>query len=166
MPDLLTHAAIGALVRSEAPRQGLLWFVVGSMLPDVASRLPALGLVTACGWFDFSVPLPLLEGLSVCHTPLPYLVLCWLLALCLPRAVRAVAWINLSLAGVLHLALDATQRHLGDGYRLLFPLVNTKWELGWIDAEASLRYLPLTGAVVLLALGIRWWRRRRRGGLA
>lgn len=161
MPDLLTHAAIGAMLRARAPWHSMGWFVLGSVLPDLASRLPVLGLVNASSAFGLTVSLPLLEGLSVCHTPLPYLLLCWLVALLVPRAHRAVAWWNLSAAGLLHLALDATQQHLQGGYMLLFPLSITRWELGWVQAETSLKVLPLLAVAVGVVLGVRWWRGRR-----
>lgn len=161
MPDPLSHAAIGALLRARAPAEPLAWFAVGSVLPDLSSRLPTLGLTALSELAGFEIPLPLLAGLSVCHHPLPYLLLCWLVALLLPRAVRLTAGLNLAAAGLLHLALDATQRHLEGGYRLLFPLSSGQWELGWIDADWSLHALPWLLLVVAGVFGVRAWRWRR-----
>ena len=168
MPGLLSHATVGLFIRSRARRSALVWFVVGSCLPDLASRLPGLGLALAAWLVEFEVPLPVLEATGLCHNPLPYLVLCGLVTLCLPMDLRRVAGINLAAGGLLHLGLDTAQSHLNGGYYLLYPFSLERFELGLIESDASLTLLPylLLGAVVLL--GWKLWRSsgNRPGGRA
>jgi hypothetical protein len=165
VPDLLTHAGIGLLVRAGAPRSPLVWFVVGSTLPDLASRLPGLGMVLASWLLGFGLPVNVLEATGLGHMPLPYLVLCGLIALLLPEDLRWTAWLNLSLGGLLHLALDTAQTHLVGGYRLLYPFSMQRWELGLIETEDSLALLPWLALVVAVVLaGRAWWSRRRVSG--
>ena len=160
MPDLLTHAGIGVLLRSRAPRSALVWFAVGSCLPDLASRLPGLGLALLSWLTGVPVSLPVLEATGLCHMPLPYLVLCVLVALLLPRPTRTTAFLNLWIAGWLHLFLDTLQRHLNGGYTLLYPFSLRRMELGLIENDASLRVAPLLALVAVL--GWRAYRGLRR----
>ncbi len=161
MPDLVTHAGIGALLRVRASRSALVWFTVGSCLPDLASRVPGLGLALISWLSGVPIPLPVLEATGLCHIPLPYLVLCALVALLLPRPIRGTAFLNLWAAGWLHLALDTTQRHLNGGYTLLYPFSSRRMELGWIENDASLYVAPLFGVVLLGTFGWRAIRARR-----
>lgn len=161
MPDLLTHTGIGALLRVRRPRTALVWFVIGSALPDLASRLPGLGLALVSWITGIQMSLSVLEATGLCHTPLPYAVLCWLVALLLPRPIRATAAVNLLAGGWLHLALDATQTHLNGGYTLLFPFTLRRFELGWVEADDSLMLAPLFAAALATVVGWRWWRDRR-----
>ena len=161
MPDLLTHAGIGALLRVRATRSPLVWFVVGSCLPDLASRLFGLGIASASWIFDFRVSVSVLEATGLAHVPLPYLVLCLLLALLLPRTLRTVAFANLALGGLLHFAVDTLQTHLNGGYYLLYPFSMRRMELAWIDTADSLEFLPWLAVGVGIAYGVRWWWSRR-----
>ena len=163
MPDLLTHASVGVFVRGKAARRALVWFVVGSCLPDLASRLPGLGLALAAWLLGVQIPLPMLEATGLCHNPLPYLVLSLLVAMCLPAQIRWIAWVNLVAGGLLHLAIDTTQTHLNGGYNLLYPFTLMRFELGWIEADASLSVLPYLATGALFVLGWRIWRFRRSG---
>ncbi len=163
MPDLLTHAGIGVLTRSRARRSALIWFAVGSCLPDLSSRLPGLGLALVSWITGIRMSLPVLEATGLCHNPLPYLVLCALIALLLPEHTRRTAFVNLWLAGWLHLAIDTTQRHLNGGYTLLYPFSMVRWELGWIESDASLRVAPLFAGALVAVLALRGlvaWRAR------
>ena len=167
MPDLLTHAAIGALLRVRASRSPLVWFVVGSCLPDLASRLFGLGIAAASWIAGFRVSVAVLEATGLAHVPLPYLVLCLLLALLLPRSVRSMAFVNLALGGSLHFALDTLQTHINGGYYLLYPISMRRMELAWIDTADSLAWLPFLAVGVGVVYGVRsWWSRRVRTGTA
>jgi len=163
VPDLLTHAGIAVFARFRAPRSALIWFVAGSCLPDLASRLPGLALAMASWLLGISVPLSVLEATGLCHNPLPYLVLCPLVALCLPAQVRRVAFVNLVAGGLVHLALDTAQTHLNGGYYLLYPFTLRRFELGWIEADASMVVLPYLAVGALAMLGWRFWRFKRSG---
>ncbi len=163
MPDLFTHASIGLFARSRAPRSPLVWFVIGSCLPDLASRLPGLGLAALAWLLDLQFPLPVLEATGLCHNPIPYLVLCLLVAMCLPAALRSTALVNLAAGGLLHLAIDTTQTHLNGGYYLLYPFTLRRFELGWIESDASLSVMPYLVTGALGVLGWRLWRVSRSG---
>lgn len=163
MPDLITHAGIGVLLRSPARRSALIWFAVGSCLPDLSSRLPGLGLALFSWLTGIQMSLPVLEATGLCHNPLPYLVLCALVALLLPAHTRRTAFLNLWLAGWLHLAIDTTQRHLNGGYTLLYPFSMRRWELGWFENDASLTVAPLFACALVAVLTVRAlaaWRAR------
>jgi len=161
VPDLLTHAGLGTLLRIRARRSALVWFVVGSCLPDLASRLFGLGIATASWILDFRVSVSVLEATGLAHVPLPYLVLCWFVAMLLPRTLRYVAFVNLALGGLLHLGIDTLQTHLNGGYYLLYPFSVRRFELAWIETSDSLALLPWLVPVVAIALGSRWWVERR-----
>lgn len=163
MPDLFTHVSVGLFVRSRAPRSPLVWFVIGSCLPDLASRLPGLGLAALAWLLDLRLPLPVLEATGLCHNPIPYLVLCLLVTMCLPEAMRRCALFNLAAGGLLHLAMDTTQTHLNGGYYLLYPFTLRRFELGWIEADASLSVMPYLVVGALGVLGWRLWSFRGRG---
>ncbi len=163
MPDLVTHAGVGVLLRARAPRSSLVWFAVGSCLPDLASRVPGLGLALASWLTGLPVSLPVLEATGLCHMPLPYLVLCGWVALLLPARTRATAFVNLWVAGWLHLSLDTLQRHLNGGYTLAYPFSMRRMELGWIENDASLTVAPVLGLALLGVLGWRIARGRPTG---
>lgn len=162
MPDLITHAGLGLLLRIPARRSPLVWFIVGSCLPDVAARLPALTLALASSVFQFSLSQAWMDGTGMLHLPLPFVLLCLLMALLLPLDIRRVAFVNLALGGVVHLTLDLTQYHLNGGYRVFFPFSMSMFELGWISNEASLDWLPYTVPVFALVLLIKVWRENKK----
>jgi hypothetical protein len=171
VPDLLTHALAGYLVRAApgglrpgASRPGsrgalprpVLWFVAATLLPDVAAQglytLPAI----ARRVFHLHPPAWMDNGAYVFHTPLAYALLCGFLTLLAPIGWRRRLFPALVGGGWLHLALDFLQRHLGPApYHPLFPLSNWAWEAGWFWTETSLWAVPVLAAAAL------WVARRR-----
>ncbi len=168
MPDLLTHAAVGSMLGVAARRRVLVWLVVGSVLPDVISRLPGLAMALASRTTGLPVSYELLQAVGLGHVPLAVLAVCLIIALLLPAPVRSAAFLGLTSGALVHLALDTAQAHLVGGYMLLYPFSTRLFELGLMDAEASLDLLPWTMALAAAALGLRRvirsrWRRPSAG---
>ncbi len=162
MPDLITHAGVGLLLRLPARRSPLVWFIVGSCMPDIAARLPALSLALASAVFGFEISEVWLDATAMLHLPLPFLLLCLLVALLLPISIRRVAFRNMALGGLVHLAIDLTQYHINGGYRVFYPFSMEMFELGWISNEASLDWLPYSAPLFALALLVKiGWEKRQ-----
>lgn len=158
MADLISHSLLAYAVAARAPTpRASLWFVAGTVLPDAISRLPALALHGVADLASIDVPDPLFLGFDVLHTPVPYLLLCWLLALLAPAASRFLLFRCLALGGALHIAVDVLQRHLGGSYRLGYPFTLRSWEAGVFWTEDSIYAIPV---LVPLALAVGVWRRR------
>lgn len=156
MADLVTHAAVGALVKAASRGPHAAAFIAGNMLPDILSRLPALVL----GYIHQHVPLPhlLLYGWNPLHMPAGMILAAWLLALLFPVPIRRGVFLNLLGGMALHLGLDLLQSHLGVGYALCFPLSHTTYELGWIGSEAT---VPVALPLALFSWLVWRWRRRK-----
>lgn len=155
MADLVTHAAIGTLLKAATRGPHAAAFIAGNMLPDILSRLPALVL----GHLHKYVTMPpmLLYGWNPLHMPAGMLLTAWLLALLFPAPSRRGVFWNLLAGMALHLGLDLLQSHLGVGYALCFPFSHSTYELGWLGSESTVPFaLPLA-----LISGLVW--RRRRG---
>lgn len=162
MADLLTHVLVGHICKrlSPWPAEGVL-FAVGSVLPDLAGRVPRIALDLLDPTGAWALPPMAFDVWSATHTPLTYLVLCLLLALWCPLSWRHVVWRNLALGGLLHLGLDFFQTHINPAtYRYLFPFSFAGWELGWVGTEESLAWIPWLVPVALFAEGRYRWRRR------
>lgn len=163
MPDLATHTLLSYLLAaSERRRRALLLFLAGSVLPD-AVRIPAVatvflrripGLGEGAG---YDLPASFETGLFVFHSPIPYALLCWGLALLFPPPDRWIALSRLVLGGWLHIACDLLQWHIGPGaYFPTYPIGRRSWELGLIGTEDSLYAIPV------LAVAALWVAIRRR----
>ncbi len=155
MADLITHAAVGLLIKAATGRRHAAVFVAGSLLPDVLSRLPSMLMSAARDVVD--VPVLLIYGWDPLHMPAGMVVVSWGLSLLFPEPERRGVFVNLLAGMLVHLALDMLQSHLGVGYPLLFPFSTHAFELGLIGSEATVPFaLPL--AAVAAAL---WWRQWR-----
>lgn len=151
MADLLSHGLVGWIAGARSlDRVGLGWLVAGTVLPDLASRVPRVALETmgvhgliSGGAFWRRVSL----GLELPHTPVGVVLVAVFVAAVLPSnwsmpsARRRIAML-LAGGGALHLLLDLLQEHITPGYHLLYPISATTWELGWLSTEASLAALP------------------------
>ncbi|MCB9777615.1 MAG: metal-dependent hydrolase [Alphaproteobacteria bacterium] len=165
MADLLTHAAVGLLLKrgQHAARQRtgaadrplhLASFVAGNLLPDLLSRLP-VAITSQLHSHGLKLPPVLLHGFGPLHVPAGMALASLALSLAFRREQRAAVFGNLFVGMLCHLALDLAQSHAGAGYLVAFPLSKTPWELGWIGTEAT---VPVAIPLLLLAL---WsWRGR------
>ena len=155
MADLLTHGAVAVIAKA-----GIGWrmpavFVAGTILPDVASRVPAMSL----GFIHVHVtPIPqwMLFAWEPMHQPLGMLLLAYLISMFFGVAKRPAIFMNLLGGMALHLLMDLVQSHHGAGYMLGFPFATGSFELGWIGSEAT---VPVSLPLCVLA----WWLVRNRG---
>ena len=144
MADLLTHGAVAVLVKGATGWRMPAVFIAGTILPDVASRVPSIGL----GYIHVHItPIPqwLLFAWEPMHQPLGMVLLAYLLSMLFHATVRAVVCLNLLGGMMLHLLLDAFQSHSGAGYMLAFPFSTSTFEFGWIGSEATVPFsIPLS----------------------
>ncbi len=158
MADLVTHMATGLLVKAATRRGHTATLVLGTVLPDLIARAPALVLarVREAG---APIPEPLVHAPAVAHMPLGMLALATLLALLFHEPDRREAWRNLAGGLFLHLAVDLLQDHMGVGYMLLYPFTTWDFEFRLVSTEATVLWAPWLGP---LSVGLWWW--RTRGG--
>lgn len=162
MADLVTHACTallpGAFVRSR-------WIgvvTVGTVLPDVLGRVVPLGL-ERLQLLGAPIPPAAIPAFGPLHGVVGSALTALFVALWFVPGRRRGAFLALMLGVALHLGVDVTQFHHGQGYPLAAPLDWTPFELGWIGSEATVPYaLPLL-ALTGLAWSFRWWRDRAGG---
>ena len=136
MADLLTHGAAAVLVKAGTGWRYPAVFVLGTFAPDLASRVPAIGLgLVHAHWY--ALPTWLTHGWQPLHQPLGMLVLAYLLSMFFRVQERVAVFTNLVGGMTLHMVLDVLQDHHGVGYLLGFPLWEGDWELAAIGSEAT-----------------------------
>ncbi len=174
MADLITHSCVALLwkVASTPGRppsanrwrlpNGVATFVLGTCLPDLLGRVPAMALTTL-RWQVPAIPEWTVYLWSPFHVPVGILVMSVLAAQAFPTRERRRTAIQLAGGGLLHLAVDVLQTHLGIGYLLLFPFSMWDFELGWIGSEATVLVVPFLLPLTMFACWARWWRRRLSG---
>ena len=161
MADLITHAC-SALIPGAFVRSRLLGpVVIGAVLPDLVSRFPAtvLDMLREGG---LSIPGWLLMPWGVLNEPIALVLVFLLLAQAFRPIDRWVVFRGLLVGCVLHVGLDVLQDHHGDGYQLLFPLSHARFELGWIDSEATVSWAPWLALITAGLWAARWARSRQR----
>lgn len=164
MADLVTHACTallpGAFVRGRAAR----WLgvvTVGTVLPDVLGRVVPLGLERV-QLLGLPVPVAAIPAFGPLHGVIGSGLVALFVALWFAPGRRRAALLALGVGVALHLLLDVTQFHHGQGYALWAPVSWSTFELGWIGSEATVPWaLPLL-AVTAAAWGVRWARERGR----
>jgi len=153
--DLLTHGAVAVLVKASTGWRRPAVFVAGTLLPDVASRVPSIGLGLVHVHL-MRLPEWMLFAWEPLHQPFGMALLAYLLAMLFPVAIRVSIFTNLLGGMALHLGLDLMQSHHGAGYMLAFPFDMGSFELGWIGSEAT---VPFALPLCLLAF---WYGKRRQ----
>lgn len=150
MPDLVTHTALPWLLGRRFVSTGrLLLVALGAQLPDLMSRVP--GLFVDQARHRFFEPAHSLPGT---------LLLALLVAQVFARDLRRAAFWCLWIGCLTHLALDAMQHNLRGSYHWLLPFSAWHGQLGWMEIEACVPWVPLQiAAVVALEVA----RARRRG---
>ena len=152
MADLVTHAAVGVLLKAATSRTHAAAFIAGALLPDLLSRLPSM--ICSAARVIVDVPSLLIYGWDPLHTPVGMLLSAYAISLLFVAEQRVGIFWNLLGGMLLHMAIDLLQSHLGVGYPLLFPFSTRAFELGVIGSEAT---VPLALPLALLAA---WaWRR-------
>jgi len=156
MADLVSHLCTGAIFKAISGRPHVPVFMLGTVAPDLVSRVPAMGL-TQLGLWGVPIPPALVSIFEPLHLPAGMVVLALLLAMFFPPADRRGVLGNFLGGMFLHLAVDLAQDHHGVGYVLGFPLIQVPIELGWMSSEASVFWAPW---LVLISLVLIGWRRR------
>lgn len=157
MADLVTHLCTALL-----PSIWLGWryggvLAVGSVLPDLGSRVPAMGLEALGRLTGWPPPLWSYQPFALFHMPVGMVLAAYLLAQLFHGAQRRDVFVWLCAGQALHLGLDVFQHHHGQGYLLLWPASRTPFEIGWIGSEATVSLAPALFAVTVLS----WWARQR-----
>ncbi len=144
MPEWVTHALLGLLVAEIFGVRKKSIVVLGALLPDIIVKLTLLRLFVPIPNFDYSI-------LGSFHTPFVFLLLTILLSpLFRYDCIRIICWLNVG--ATTHFLADATLHHISDGgVRLLYPLSNGYYTLGWIWPDDTL-WIGLAAALLYLAI--------------
>ena len=152
--DLLTHGAAALVVKAATSVRMASVFVAGTLLPDVASRVPSIGLGLVHVHI-MRVPEWMLFAWEPLHQPFGMVLLAYLLSMLFSAQIRPAVFLNLLGGMALHMMLDLLQSHHGAGYMLMFPFSTASFELGWIGSEAT---VPAALPLVVFAI---WLVRKR-----
>jgi hypothetical protein len=157
--DLITHTCSAILWKAAAGpgrdgRTHVATFVAGVCAPDLLSRVPSTAL-TFLRWQLPWIPEWTIYLWGPLHMPVGIVLGSAMLAYLFAEAERPAAFRALVGGGLLHLALDVLQRHLGVGYLLLYPFSTWDWEAAVIGSEDTVRALPV---VLPLTAAASWWR--------
>ncbi len=157
MPGLATHVLVNTITaRGLKAGQYTPIFILGSLLPDVLTRVPSntLGIIEKLFWEFAHIDVQALSihlkwFMAPFHSPVILLLLCYLLAMVFPLKIRKPVFGWLYGGVLLHLGLDALQRHIGVAYYWLFPFSWHSYSHGLFWPETPLYGLPLLLAVWL-----------------
>ncbi len=155
MPDLVTHACTGFLVKAATRGDLVAAFVAGSVLPDLLSRAP-VELLLLVDTHLFPVPEMLIYIWAPTHLPTGMVLWSMAFSFLYAESRRKRAFLNLLAGALLHLVLDLLQSHQGLGYFVFFPFYDKPMELGLLGTESTVWLAP---PLVLLTWMV--WRRRR-----
>ena len=154
MADLITHGAVALMVKAATRVRMVSVFVAGTLLPDVASRVPSIGLGLVHVHI-LRVPEWMLFAWEPLHQPVGMVLLSYFLAMLFSAQVRTSVFLNLLGGMALHMMLDLLQSHHGAGYMLMFPFGMSSFEFGWMGSEAT---VPVSIPLGLLSI---WLVRKR-----
>ena len=136
MADLVTHSALAVILKASTRGPFTAVFVLGTVLPDVCSRVPAISL----GYVHVHIvqlPSVATQAWQPLHQPIGMLVLAYLVAMMFQESVRRQVFANVLGGMALHLFVDLLQDHHGAGYLVGFPLWTESFEFGVIGSEAT-----------------------------
>lgn len=162
MADLVTHMCTALLPGAILGGRWVGPVLLGTVLPDLASRVPGLALEQLHQRGIVEVPDAAMFAWGVLHVPSGLVLLCLISAYAFVEEHRRFVLGGLLVGCVLHLGLDVLQDHHGQGYMLLAPVSLERYELGWIGSEATVTWALPLAAITAVAWGIRLlWERRR-----
>ena len=136
MADLVTHSALAVILKASTRGALPAVFVLGTVLPDLCSRVPAISL----GYVHVHIarlPSVATHGWQPLHQPLGMLLVAYLVAMMFQESARRAVFVNLLGGMALHLLVDLLQDHHGAGYLLGFPVWTGSFEFGLIGSEAT-----------------------------
>jgi len=160
MPELVTHASVGYFARRWLRKTDLSIVLLGSILPDVCTRIPNF----VFNWLDIAGGEDLIRPL---HAPFPLLLVALLLSYFFAESVRKRVFVSLCIGIATHLVLDMLQKRAPEtgiqlvherGYQWFFPFSQFDFQIGLFSPEDSLYAVP----VLLLIVGWLAWRDHRR----
>lgn len=161
MADLVTHVCSALLPGAFVRTRWIGVVAVGTVLPDVLGRVVPLGL-ERLQLLGAPIPAAAIPAFGPLHGVIGSGLVALLLAQGFVPGRQWAAGIALGVGVALHLLLDVTQFHHGQGYAMWAPLSWSTFELGWMGSEATVPWaLPLLG-LTGLAWAVRGWRDRRR----
>jgi membrane-bound metal-dependent hydrolase YbcI (DUF457 family) len=147
MPGLATHVLAAYLVKNAAGIRPLALFLLGTILPDILSRVPF-----------FVIP-GLFWAVKALHSVFVIVLACLLLSYLFPERGRRQAFKILLAGALLHIFLDLFQLSIYPGYMWFFPFSTYAFNLGLFWPEEPLFALPFL-ALVSLAVYLRTRRRK------
>ncbi len=158
MPGLATHILVNTIT-GKVLKSGkyLPVFIMGSLLPDVLTRIPSNTLqiinklcLKLLNIETYTWTAHISWFMAPFHTPFILFLLCYMLALGLRQPIRKPVFGWLWSGVLLHLGLDALQRHIGFAYYWLFPFSWQSYSQGLFWPETPLYSLPLLIVIWLL----------------
>ena len=143
MADLITHTAVAVIIKASAGWRMPAVFVAGTLLPDIASRVPVIGL----GYIHvhlIELPRWVMFAWEPMHQPIGMILFAYCVCLLFSASQRFLVFLNLLGGMALHMFLDVLQSHHGAGYMLAYPIHTSTFEFGWIGSEATVPFaIPL-----------------------
>jgi membrane-bound metal-dependent hydrolase YbcI (DUF457 family) len=147
MPDLATHIIVPYLA-NKGFKLSLPVVLLGAVLPDASRALL------------FVIPYQRYQ-LEALHTPFVSLLVIIAISLLFRPVCRRRMAAAMSLGVASHYLLDLFQHHFAGGYYWLFPFSLFRFEIGLINPEDSLFFLPF---LLVIFAGVKWRERRRAPG--
>ena len=157
MPDLITHIALGHLVRRPLDIQHekrptmpfRLIFYFGTVLPDILTRP---WYIIFPETYEWTLPF---------HTPLGMLLTCILISLLFAPSLRRRVFINLTAGAFFHFVLDSFQKTLTGNDYWLFPFSWRSYGLGIAWADEVMDLLPVwIGLALLMEGSVIFWNKK------
>ena len=143
MADLITHGAVAVLVKASSRGAMPAVFVLGTVMPDVCARVPAMCL----GYIHVhltELPAWMTYGWQPMHQPLGMVLVAYLTSLMFVASQRRAVFWNVIGGMALHLLVDSFQDHHGAGYLLGFPFWEGTFEFALMGSEATVWWaIPL-----------------------
>jgi len=147
MPDLFAHFASGYLVSQPANlRQNSPFLVLGTILPDILTRIPEI-------IFDRLLGIPVFHFVIIFHSPFCLLLSTFAISLLLDSQIRLAGFFLILMGSFVHVILDLMQKQFGQAvYMPYFPFSFETLQWGLFHYNASISLFP-----VLLLLVIFSW---------
>jgi len=153
VPDLISHCLANRIFAQGKLKKYLLFFLIGTILPDVLTRAPLFFLSNCyrCNWF-----------IGVLHSPIPSILAAALI--CLLFIDKKPVFFAVLSGIALHLFFDAFQKHLVGGYYWLYPFSFWTGEWGLFWPETSIKFIPflLFASIAVYGAELYWKGKKAR----
>lgn len=151
MPDLLTHYLTAKIITGKSATRAISPFFLGTILPDVLSRIPSIVIINLFEKYDCHLD----WFLAIFHSPLVLILICLLIAYFFEENLRKGVFKLLILGTALHLVLDMLQKTFTShsGYLWFFPFSFKSFNIPFFWPDQSLYFIP----ILLIVLIFIWW---------